>query len=1050
MSMMCRWLASLMLNESADWPPGEIRLCEKSHERWRQFALRFTIDRHIDKQKAAGAGMLDLVEQTSARGSIWHRWDPHIHAPGTALNDQYAGPDPWGDFCAKVTQSNPPIRALGITDYCGIDCYVETVERLRAGKLPGVVLVFPNVEFRLSIETRKGAAVNLHLLFSPEDHDHVERIGHFLGGLQFKHQGETFRCTRSDLIRLGRAHDSSLVDDKAAYSEGVNQFKVSLDELRAVWQESKWAQENCLVAVAGGGRDGTSGLQTDDGQWAATRQNIVSFAHIIFTANPKQIEFFLGRGKATPEDLEARWGGRKPCLHGSDAHEADRVGAPDQGRRCWVKGDLTFEALRQAVIEPEGRVFIGELPPRGAMPGNSMRHVEVTNAPWMRPTCVPLNAGMVAIVGARGSGKTALADLIATGAFGVSSQLSKSSFLRRAAEFLTQSDVRITWENDEFTENQVASVDAEDLLDAPHVQYLSQQFVEQLCSSEGLDDALVAEIQRVIFDAHPEADRMGAETFQEFLSLRMEQARDARDRHRRQLERATEAITAEQLRKDGLAALIKDRDEKKKAIEKDKADRKLLVPKGQEARAKRLEEITSALEQKQRVIGAVRLKIQALEGIQNDVQDFRLNQVSEWLADMQERRMDAGLSATDWKSFGVQFLGDVDGLLKERVRVAKIELGKLVGEVHDIPAGETEGDANVALIEQDADLSQLPLTVLERERNRLQKLAGVDEQNSRRFKLLTDKITKAETALAKVLADIERAGKADEVLRTLRAQRSDAYRNIFDAVIDEEMELANLYAPLGERIANGPGSVAKLSFSIRRVVDIGAWAERGEALLDLRTGPFRGKGELRKVASAALERLWRTGGSEEVSVAVAKFIADHSEQLKLHMPAQTNFRTWAREIAAWLYSTDHVQVSYGLQYDGVDIERLSPGTRGVVLLLLYLAIDSEDDRPLIIDQPEENLDPQSVYDELVPVFREARKRRQVIIVTHNANLVVNTDVDQVIVARSGAHRPGQLPDIDYESGGLENKAIRSAVCAILEGGARAFRERARRLRVQMS
>jgi predicted ATPase len=67
----------------------------------------------------------------------------------------------------------------------------------------------------------------------------------------------------------------------------------------------------------------------------------------------------------------------------------------------------------------------------------------------------------------------------------------------------------------------------------------------------------------------------------------------------------------------------------------------------------------------------------------------------------------------------------------------------------------------------------------------------------------------------------------------------------------------------------------------------------------------------------------------------------------------------------------------------VDIERLSPGTRGIVLLLLYLAIDREDDRPLIIDQPEENRDPKSVFDELVERFREARLQRQIIIVTHN-------------------------------------------------------------------
>ena len=75
--------------------------------------------------------------------------------------------------------------------------------------------------------------------------------------------------------------------------------------------------------------------------------------------------------------------------------------------------------------------------------------------------------------------------------------------------------------------------------------------------------------------------------------------------------------------------------------------------------------------------------------------------------------------------------------------------------------------------------------------------------------------------------------------------------------------------------------------------------------------------------------------------------------------------------------------AYGVQYEGVDIERFSLSTRGIVLLLLYLAIDREDDRPLIIDQPEENLDPKSVFDELVERFREARLQRQIIIVTHN-------------------------------------------------------------------
>ena len=120
-----------------------------------------------------------------------------------------------------------------------------------------------------------------------------------------------------------------------------------------------------------------------------------------------------------------------------------------------------------------------------------------------------------------------------------------------------------------------------------------------------------------------------------------------------------------------------------------------------------------------------------------------------------------------------------------------------------------------------------------------------------------------------------------------------------------------------------------------------------------------------------------------------------------------------------------------------------------MLLLLYLAVDREDLRPLLIDQPEENLDPKSIFNELVPRFRAAKARRQVLIVTHNANLVVNTDADQIVVASSQPRDTGVLPEINYTSGGLENPAIRQNVCEILEGGEAAFKERARRLRVRM-
>ena len=349
-------------------------------------------------------------------GSRWHRWDPHIHAPGTVLNNQYRGADVWERFLTAVETSAPRIRALGITDYYSVEVYEQVVSYRRAGRLAEVDLIFPNVELRYGIGTGSGSPINFHLLVSPYDAEHVEQIRRFLCSLTFTAYGQPFRCERSDLIRLGQTHDKSITDDVAAFACGANQFKVNPDEFRAEWKKNPWVQENVLIAVAAGSNDGTSGLQGDP-SLATLRKEIERTAHIIFSSQPRQRAFWLGQGAVTVEKLASDWNGRKPCLHGSDAHGPDRVGVVEKDRYCWIKGDLAFESLRQTCLEPETRVFIGAAPPRGALPSQVITSVEVSDASWLVTNNVALNAGLVGIIGARGSGKTALADIIAAGGY---------------------------------------------------------------------------------------------------------------------------------------------------------------------------------------------------------------------------------------------------------------------------------------------------------------------------------------------------------------------------------------------------------------------------------------------------------------------------------------------------------------------------------------------------------------------------------------------------------------------------------------------------------
>jgi len=119
---------------------------------------------------------------------------------------------------------------------------------------------------------------------------------------------------------------------------------------------------------------------------------------------------------------------------------------------------------------------------------------------------------------------------------------------------------------------------------------------------------------------------------------------------------------------------------------------------------------------------------------------------------------------------------------------------------------------------------------------------------------------------------------------------------------------------------------------------------------------------------------------------------------------------------------------------GIPTEKLSVGQRGTLLLKIYLATATVK-QIFIVDQPEDNLDNQFIMNELVPLIRQIKKSRQVILSTHNANLVVNADAEQIIVARLDSDKK------DYPSGSIENKFINGSIKEILEGGEEAFRSR---------
>ncbi|WP_342712750.1 ATP-binding protein [Bradyrhizobium sp. B124] len=237
-------------------------------------------------------------------------------------------------------------------------------------------------------------------------------------------------------------------------------------------------KENILIAVAGAETDGTSGIR--DANDATLRQEIEKFAHVIFASSPAQRDFWLGRKSGVGVDqLRERYNGCKPCLHGSDAHTQATVAKPDGDRYSWIKGALEFDALRHAYIDPAGRAYVGPRPPFRATPARVIAEIELTGADWAQTPKVALNPGLVAIIGARGSGKTALADAIAAGCDATDGRLSNASFIVRAREHLDGVGVRLSWKTGDPSARPLLD-DSFDPSLYPRARYLSQKFVEEL------------------------------------------------------------------------------------------------------------------------------------------------------------------------------------------------------------------------------------------------------------------------------------------------------------------------------------------------------------------------------------------------------------------------------------------------------------------------------------------------------------------------------------------------------------------------------------------
>jgi ABC-type lipoprotein export system ATPase subunit len=949
-----------------------------------------------------------VTQSIYARGSEWRRWDLHVHTPGTALEDKFSS---WDEFLARLRYEKDVV-VMGVTDYLSIKNYRHLLAEKGPHSLGSIVLLIPNIEFRIGPATDRGHATNIHLLIDPLAPDHCDRIDEALSRLSIKYEDQPYSCNEAGLIKLGGSYNNALTNDVSRYREGVNQFKVDPTVFKEWFDKEHWLAANSIVVVSGG-NDGPSGLK-DDG-WVAVQEEIWRLGHAIFTGSAKNRDFWLAEDPDN-DNGALKLGAPKPCLHGSDAHALADLFKPDGDRFCWIKGDPTFAGLRQVLYEPKERVHIGKQPPIHHDRARVVSKVSIKGDPTgaFKDVVVELNYGLVAIIGQKGSGKSALADMLAF-AGGVDASEERQSFLNRAKEYLDGTTISVEW----LDGHKTTASPGDDRHRDPAVRYLSQSFVERLCSDDYAGAELTGEIENVIFGHLDPTDTLNASSFTDLREMKTQEL--AKERLR-SASRIRELISEDESLRETIKALPAKKD-RITQLGQEKVSLEAQLPKAEnEAEAKAQKDLGGLRQQLQ--------KLQSTVATYKQVQ-LRLQQLQDQIArfkiDFESRRQDfltqARSVGVSEAVFDVQLVVKGEQSLIDRASEVATQIETAEG------TGTSDVEPTIAKFSSQIRISEGLVASDKAKRDQIQQI-------QRRLAAISQEIARIQS---EVLA-VENTNVARQ--KKIRDQRLDAYADLFRSWCREQEVLEKLYQPIKKKLLSGVKEEQMLDFYIRWDVDIDEWLEQGNGLFDQRKGnPLGSPVKMREFVQAKMLPGWKSGDADKIKKGMDELLEEFK---KVNIESYLRSKVTHSMLLDWVFGYDHIKLNYGLRYQGAELDKLSPGTKGVVLLILYLAMDNDDSRPLIVDQPEENLDSESIFSLLSHYFRSAKVRRQVIVITHNPNLVVNTDADQVIIA-TAERKEASLPRFSYAAGSLESSSgIREAVCRILEGGEQAFLQRERR------
>lgn len=922
-----------------------------------------------------------MVGKNYNEGSLWRRWDLHLHTPETKKEDNYTGATPeekWSNYAATINAHTENISVVGVTDYLCTNNYFKFKKLIEDDVISKTFdLIIPNVELRISPVTNNSTPINIHCLFNPAFENKIQN--RFFENISVELLGRKYKPTKNELIELGRNYkNDQSYPEGAAWIEGIKQYVIPFSTLKKLFDEDSELRQNAIIIAANGSGDGVSGLKHYEllegekySSLESTRQSIYQFTDAIFSSNEGDYKYFLGKktdadGNIVDDENEVKrkCGSLKPCFHGCDAHDNAKVFVPTSNLFCWVKADPTFEGLKQVIFEPAERVKIRESNPTSDFDKPIFSSIEIQeelkllndeNSNLHFEKCaLPINRNLVSIIGGRGQGKSMLVNYIGHG--------TNKVVASKLKEKLNLDDKYvIEWKQGE------ASLSKKYPLGTPvslPFTFIHQSKVKELADDNEL---LKREIIDMLNGAGLEKPNKTVdefeikENFQKYWNIR------------EWLER--QDVEGEQ---------IHNQDNINKQIEAVQANINLAT---EGSNKELLEKYVGNIKQ----IESKKEEQLTLRGIRKKLLEFKevLNTELEPFPSITKINVN-------------QQLGEIISIYRNNLR-SIIALQTENKKIKDENFTDFKGDL-VQLLNN--------LENYQHEITELQKLLKQVEQNQIELQEQKQKINGIIQYHKKYLLD-----------------EATAITNVWEKKIFDNPERGSSENEIIQKILAGRN--IKIEGTI--FFNTNQFFASVEKFIDGRAVKPKTKQKIFELLQVSL-----TDSSNDV----LNYTYEKLEEIKKENPS-CFYEGMENDLLKVLIYPEHrdkyVYVFPNITVGAKTLNELSAGQKGTVYLCLKLATQLFSG-PIIFDQPEDDLDNDFITNELVSLFKEIKKYRQVIIVSHNANLVVNSDSEQVIIANNTDER------LSYEAGSLENEEINKEICRILEGGERAFEKRRNKYR----